>query len=291
VIKLLKFSALFSMFSNLAWTASADDYMSSDALAGFPNPPADHVMSYGDDALQFGELRLPAGDGPHPVMVLIHGGCWLAEFDIAHIRKLAGAITAEGIATWSLEYRRVGDAGGGWPGTFDDVAAGTDYLTSIATRFNLDLERVVVSGHSAGGHLALWLGNRPEEWPATIQPMAVVALAPAADLAYLHEQGTCENVVDGLMGGSPAEYPERYELGSGTERLPLGTPQYILIGEHDMDWAPVGRRYIEAANLAGDDPDVSIAGESGHFEMIDPDSSTWPLLLNIVNTAFGRKTP
>ena len=135
--------------------------MTSADLATFPNPPADHVIAYGADKLQFGELRLPAGDGPHPVMVLVHGGCWLAEFDITHIRKLAAAFAAEGIATWALAYRRVGDDGGGWPGTFDDVAAGTDHLSQIATQFNLDPDRVVVAGHSAGGHLAIWLGKRP----------------------------------------------------------------------------------------------------------------------------------
>jgi acetyl esterase/lipase len=279
-------STIILLMGSLAAPSSAQEIMTSSDLATFPNPPADHVIAYGEGILQFGELRLPAGDGPHPVMVLVHGGCWLAEFDIAHIRKLAAAFTAEGIATWTLEYRRVGDEGGGWPGSFDDVAAGTDHLSKIATRFDLDPGRAIVAGHSAGGHLAIWLGNRPENWPATIQPGAVVALAPAADLAYLHGQGTCGNVVDGLMGGSPEDYPERYTLASGTERLPLGVPQYIVIGEHDADWAPVGHRYVEAAKQAGEIPNVIIASESGHFEMIDPDSSTWPLVLGAVRAAF-----
>jgi acetyl esterase/lipase len=269
------------------FSSSAEEIMDSSALATFPNPPADHVIAYGEGALQFGELRLPEGAGPHPVMVLVHGGCWLAEFDIAHIRKLAAAFTAEGIATWTLEYRRVGNPGGGWPGTFDDVANGTDHLVSLAEQFDLDLNRVIVAGHSAGGHLAIWLGNRPDEWPAEIQVKGVVALAPAADLAYLHETGACDNVVDRLMGGSPVDYPDRYGLASATARLPLGIPQYVVLGEHDMDWSPVGHLYIEAARSAGDDPNVTIAGESGHFEMIDPDSSTWPLVLKAVNAAIN----
>ncbi len=263
------------------------EIMESSALASFPNPPADHVFSYGEDSLQFGELRLPRGQGPHPAMVLIHGGCWLAEYDIAHIRKLAAALTDEGIATWTLEYRRVGNPGGGWPGTFDDIAAGADHLVILADQFDIDLDRVIVCGHSAGGHLAIWLGNRPARWRPGLNPAAVLALAPAADLAYLHELGVYENVVDKLIGGSPAQYPLRYQQCSGTSRLPLSIPQYIVIGEHDEEWTPVSRRYIESARQSGNTPQVINAGQSGHFEMIDPDSTTWPLVLWAARAALG----
>jgi acetyl esterase/lipase len=261
------------------------EIMDDSALAFFPNPPADEVISYGEDELQFGELRLPSGQGPHPVIVLIHGGCWLAEYDIAHIRKLAAAFTDAGFATWALEYRRVGDVGGGWPGTFDDVAAGTDLLVTLTGQFELDLDRVIVAGHSAGGQLAIWLANRPAQWPCGLKPNAVLALAPAADLAYLHQQGPCEDAVDGLMGGSPEQHPERYLLASGTARLPLPIPQYIVLGEHDSDWTPVGRRYVDSARQQGNEPHVINARESGHFEMIDPDSSTWPLVLQAAKDA------
>ena len=272
---------------SLARLSSAVEIMDSSALDSFPNPPADHVISYGEDRLQFGELRLPAGQGPHPAIVFIHGGCWLAQYDIAHIRKLAAAFADEGIATWTLEYRRVGGPGGGWPGTFDDIATGADHLLTLAAKFNIDLKRVIVAGHSAGAHLAIWLGNRPEEWLPGLEPAAVLALAPAADLAYLHEQQVCGNVVDKLMGGSPGQFPQRYQLGSGTARLPLPVPQYIVIGEHDEGWAPVGRRFIESARQQGNAPHVINAGESGHFEMIDPDSTTWPLVLGAAKAALG----
>ena len=126
------------------------EIMDTSALASFPNPPADHVIFYGEDEFQFGELRLPSGDGPHPVIVNVHGGCWLAKYDIQHSRKFVDALTRAGFATWNLEYRRVGNPGGGWTGTFDDVANGTDHLVNLAERFNLDLKRVLVSGHSAG---------------------------------------------------------------------------------------------------------------------------------------------
>lgn len=277
------------MLTCLTGPAPAAEIMNSSALASFPNPPADHVIAYGESNLQFAELRLPSGQGPFPVMLLIHGGCWLAEYDIAHIRKLAAAFTAEGIATWTIEYRRVGDTGGGWPGTFDDVAAATDHLVSLAGQFDLDLDRFIIAGHSAGGHLAIWLANRPSQWPPKLSPNAVLALAPAADLAWLHQQQVCGNVVDKLMGGSPAQQPQRYQLGSGTARLPLQVPQTIIIGKHDSSWAPVGHRYIDAARQQGNTPQVIIAEESGHFEMIDPDSSTWPLVLKAAKSALGME--
>ncbi len=268
---------------------TATEIMNVSALKSFPNPVADEIRFYGKDKLQFGELRLPDGAGPHPVMMLIHGGCWLAEYDIAHIRKLADALTKAGIATWTVEYRRVGNRGGGWPGTFDDIASATDYLTNLVEKFNLDLNTFVVAGHSAGGHLAIWLANRPEKWVSAIKPAAVLALAPAADLAFLHNRGVCGNVIDKLMGGSPEKYPQRYQAASGTERLPLSIPQYIVIGRHDKSWASVGERYVIKARQAGNNPHLVIADDSGHFEMIDPDSSTWPLNLETAKQALGIK--
>lgn len=281
-------SLLFAVFLYcISWRVTAVDIMDSSALADFPNPPADEVIFYGKDQLQYGELRLPSGEGPHPVLVFIHGGCWLSQFDISHSRKLVAAFTEAGIATWNLEYRRVGNPGGGWSGTFDDIANGVDHLRTLADKFELDLNRVVVAGHSAGGHLALWFGNRPEQWQSDLKPRAVFGLAPAADLEYLHGLGVCDNVVDRLMGGSPSDFPERYKMGSGSNRLPMDIPQYILLGEHDLDWTPVGQRYVETARRLGNTPNVVNASESGHFEMIDPDSSTWPLVLQTARTALG----
>ena len=261
-------------------------FMTSDDLASFPHPPPDFRIAYGDDPLQFGDLRLPVGDGPHPVIIFIHGGCWLAEFDIAHSDKLSAALTASGFATWSLEYRRVGNDGGGWPGTFRDVGQGADHLRNIADEHNLDLDRTVAMGHSAGGHLALWLASRggiPAENDLFIgNPLpvgAVFALAPAADLAGLHEEQICDGVVDGLMGGSPEERPERYRFANPMQFALGPLPQTLLIGMHDSTWRPTGERYFAAAKSRGDKVRVVEAQESGHFEMIDPDSTTWPLVL------------
>jgi acetyl esterase/lipase len=261
------------------------DLMTSDDLASFESPEPDHRIAYGEDPLQFGELRIPKGEGPYPVVILIHGGCWRSEFDITHLRKLAAAITETGIATWALEYRRVGNPGGGWPGTFQDIARGTDHLRLLAKSHRLDLDRVLAAGHSAGGHLALWLAARPkltdrEPFRAEnpVLPGAVLALAPAPDLAFLHQQDVCGSVVDKLLGGSPEAQAERYAVASPMNLLPLKVPQVLLIGRYDGNWAPVGRRYFDRAKAAGDYVRLVEAPESGHFELIDPDSTTWPLV-------------
>jgi acetyl esterase/lipase len=275
-------------------TTEPPKILTAEDLANFANPPADARIHYGDDPLQFGDLRLPPGKGPHPVAVFIHGGCWLAEYDITHSSKLTDALARNGIATWSLEYRRVGDEGGGWPGTFQDIAAGADYLRTIAADYDLDLDRVIVSGHSAGGHLALWTAARSQipadsaiasENPLTVR--GVLALAPAPDLGLLHERQVCGHVIDKLMGGSPAEYPDRYRYGDTVRLRPDGVPQVLIIGKYDDNWAPSGLSYFAAAKKRGDDVKNVEAAESGHFDMIDPDSTTWPLVLNSARDLLG----
>ena len=195
--------------------------MTAADLPSLGNPPAQARIPYGDGPLQFADLRIPNGVGPHSVMILIHGGCWLAEYDITYMGKFAAAMAQNGIATWTPEYRRVGDEGGGWPGTFQDIAHSADHLLAIAREYSLDTTRVIASGHSAGGHFALWLAARNQFsdkalFAATehVQLKGVLALAPAPDLAYLHEKAVCGNVIDKLMGGSPEEFPERYAIGS-----------------------------------------------------------------------------
>lgn len=248
-------------------------------------PPPTARIAFDDGPLQFGELRLPDGDGPHPVAIVIHGGCWLAQYDLQHVGALSEALTREGIAAWVLEYRRVGNAGGGWPGTFEDVARGADHVRELAKEYPLNLDRVLAVGHSAGGHLALWLAGRARlnedealYTPEPIRVRGVLALAPAPDLAFLYREEVCGHVIDGLMGGSPEAFPERYRAGAPGELVPLGVPQRLVIGAYDEAWGPVGRRYFELAHAAGDDVRVIEAKESGHFEMIDPSTSTWPIV-------------
>jgi acetyl esterase/lipase len=124
-------------------SAESVELLTAADLPDFDNPAPTARIPYGNDPLQFGDLRVPDGDGPHPVAIFVHGGCWLSQYDISHTDMVTDALTRNGIATWSLEYRRVGDPGGGWPGTFEDVGQGADHLRSIADQFNLDLDRVI----------------------------------------------------------------------------------------------------------------------------------------------------
>ncbi len=262
-------------------------------------PPPDHRVAYGDGPLQFGNLRLPEGPGPFPVALFVHGGCWLSAFPIAHVGRLEQAWADAGYAVWSIEYRRVGDDGGGWPATFLDVEDGADHLRALARDYPLDLSRVVAAGHSAGGYFALWLASRrniPREsplWrPDPLPVSAVLALAPAPDLDDLHAQGVCGEVIDGLMGGSPAEHPDRYAAASMTRLPPPDVPETLIVGARDRSWGPAGRAYFQHARAAGD-ANVSLieAPESGHFEMIVPGTSTWPLVMRELGRTVAQSAP
>ena len=277
----LVFVALF-MTGNHQLFAADPELMQAEDLPALGNPAADVRIAYGEDPLQFVNLHLPDGPGPHPVIIFVHGGCWLSDYDISYTGKLAEAFTREGIAVWNIEYRRVGNVGGGWPGTFTDIARAADELFVHAEKYSLDSSRVIAAGHSAGGHLALWLGAR-HKFPADSlfavrkgsALKGILALAPAPDLAMLHKAGVCDAVIDKLMGGSPEQQPERYATASATELVPIALPQILVIGKHDKHWRPVGESYYKAAKAADDNVRIAMAGESGHFEMIDPDSSSW----------------
>lgn len=261
-----------------------------------PSPAPDLVIPYGEAPQQFGHLRLPPGEGPHPVVVFFHGGCWLAEYGIGHVGALEAALAEQGYAVWSLEYRRVGDPGGGWPGTFQDAAQGADHLRVLARRYPLDLAQVVAAGHSAGGHLALWLASRralPETSelfrPEPLEVHGVLGLAPAADLEGLHRAGTCGNAVDRLMGGSPSGRPERYAHGSPMGLAPLSLPVWLVVGEYDETWTPAGRAYHRRAlDRGAPDARLLVAPGSGHFEMIVPTTPAGRLVLNALADLFLR---
>ena len=248
--------------------------------------PAGTKHAYGDDPLQFGELTLPAGSGPHPVVVFIHGGCWLGQYDLPHSRALAVALAKDGFAVWNLEYRRVGNPGGGWPGTFLDIARGADHLTTLAGKHKLDLSRVIACGHSAGGQLALWLAGRHKiptaselYSPKPLDIFGVLALAPASQLDQLHEKKVCGHVVDKLIGGSPEAFPARYDHTTPSRLAPLGARQIILVGTRDTDWGWNGEVYMKTARAAGEKHlEFLEAPDAGHFEVIDPTSTTWPLV-------------
>jgi acetyl esterase/lipase len=252
-------------------------------VLALPARPADARIAYGPAPLQFGELWRPQGRGPHPVAIVIHGGCWSSEYGEGHIRPVCAALARAGIAAWCLEYRRVGDEGGGWPGTFEDIARGADHLREIAPARGLDLNRVVAVGHSAGGHLALWLAGRPRlraadplRGKAPLPLRGVVGLAPIADLARGAAEHVCGEAVPRLLGGSPAERPERYSVASPIGLLPLGVPQEIVHGRADRI-VPVAlsEAYVTAAREKGDAARLVAVDEAGHFDVIAPTSKAW----------------
>ncbi len=245
-----------------------------------PLPPAGTRISYGDAPQQFGELRVPKGNGPFPIFVVIHGGCWLADFDYTYCTRLAAWLTERGFATWTIEFRRLGDEGGGWPGTFLDVAHATDALREIAKTKPIDVQRVYTAGHSAGGQLALWLASRgqlreeSELFVAhSLDIRGVLGLAAITNL-YEYRIGpakSCHSSVERLLGGSPDSVEHRYEETSPMQRLPLGVPQVFIQGERDPIVSPDSvRAYVAASTKAGDKVKLLPLPAAGHFETSVP---------------------
>jgi acetyl esterase/lipase len=254
-----------------------------DQVAALHAPPPTHVIPYGPAKQQFGHLRLPKGPGPYPVVIYVHGGCYLAEYSIAHAGVTEQALADAGYAVWSLEYRRVGDAGGGWPGTFQDLARGADHLKTLAMQYPLDLARVVAAGHSAGGNSALWLAARPHIPKASplyvgdpLRITAVLSLAPAGDFAEMHAKNGCGGVMDALMGGSPTSVPDRYRAASPGALLPIGVPQVVVIGGQDASFRDFGRLYAAKATAAGEAQlRVIEIPAAGHFDVVAPPTAAW----------------
>lgn len=223
---------------------------------------------YGPRRPQHADLYIPPGDGPHPVAVTIHGGYWRAQYGRFFTRGIAADLARRGIAAWNIEYRRIGRwQGGGWTATFDDVAAAIDHLADLRDP-RLDLGRGVAAvGHSAGGHLALWAAAR--EGPR-VAVSRVVAQAPVCDLAAAGEPA------HELMGGSPAEVPERYAAADPMRLLPLGVPTLLVHGAGD-ETVPVkrSRRFAAAAAAAGDPVELVEPEPGGHHVHVDPRSEAW----------------
>lgn len=274
-----------------------DRVLDVDDILNLPHPEPDARIQYGDDALQFGELRLPAGRGPHPVAVVLHGGCWRAKYDVSHTRSFSDALRREGFATWSLEYRRVGNEGGGWPGTFLDVAAGADHLRKLASSHSLDLARVVAVGHSAGGHLALSLAarhglDRDSEIRGASDPLplaGVVSLAGVTDLRRALREKVCDTMAAELVGGSPEDVASRYAEASPIERLPLGLPQRLVTGSLDDVVPPAfGDDYAAKARSMGDDAIHTGVEGAGHFEVIAPATAAFRVVLEALRELAGR---
>ncbi len=268
-----------------------------DILAGDPIP-ADHRIAYGDHPMQFGDLRIPEGEGPWPFAILIHGGCWQSIASLQYFDRVAEAITAMGVVTWNIEYRPVDVEGGGWPGTFLDVANGVDKLRDIALEYDLGMERVITLGHSAGGHLALWAAGRPRvadnselyvEDPLPVGGVVSLAGIPELRRYRALDPPTCgEGIVDRLMGGGPRQVPDRYLHGSPFQMLPLNVAQIHITGRND-DIVPFRQvsRYNYESQSAGDDSQLIVVDDAGHYEVVWPGTEAWARVEEAVRTLLG----
>ncbi len=254
---------------------TAEDYTQ------FPPVAPDDAYAYGDHPQQFGELYLPPTRAQHPVIVLIHGGCYQAAYNLKPISSLAKALADQGFAVWNIEYRRQ-DTGGGYPRMFLDVAQATDYLRQISALHPLNLAQVISVGHSAGGHLALWLAARHKlpassrlHTAAALPIHGVVALAAVASPTLALEQGLCSEALPVVMGGTPAAVPAHYQHGSPQALLPLGRPQTHIVGSEDATMLNNVRAYMAAAQALGDEAELIILPEVGHFEIVSTASPAW----------------
>ena len=285
-----------------AASSSKSGLMTPQDLTSVPARAPDERVTYGADANQFAELRVPSGAGPHPVVVLVHGGCFKTYGSFADLAAMGDALKGRGIATLNVEYRRVDQAGGGWPNTYLDVGNAVDQVRSLAKAHRLDLSRVVIVGHSAGGHLAMWAAARSRVPRGSALSMAnplavrgVVDLAGPLDLTTNIEgyEGLCrDRVITNLMGGQPASVPERYAQASPMTLLPLGVPQVIVLGEHEEYVPlPLARTYVQAAERTGDRVRLMVIPGVGHFEIASPRAAIWPKVESAIRSLIDGKLP
>jgi acetyl esterase/lipase len=244
-------------------------------------PPPAELVRYGPDPEHVANLHSPAPEGgPWPVVVLLHGGFWRDRYDRTLMTPLARDLAARGYVAWNVEYRRVGREGGGWPGTLDDVAAALDALADVR---EADTARVIALGHSAGGHLALWLAGRD----GRVRVGAAVSLAGVCDLVRGAELQLGSGAVNDFVGGAPADVPERYAHASPAAHLPLGAAQLLVHGGRD-DVVPIAlaRAYAVAAQAAGDDVELLEYAAADHFDVIDPRTLAWQAIAQWLSSRF-----
>jgi dipeptidyl aminopeptidase/acylaminoacyl peptidase len=251
-------------------------------VLGRPAPPPDFTLRYGEHPDQVADVRLPNAVTSQ-LVIFVHGGFWRTAFDRAHVGPLAADLADRGYAVAAVEFRRVGQPGGGWPGTFSDVAAAVaavpDLLAKELAHRGLpavDVDRPVLAGHSAGGHLALWY--------AAVAPDAVrgvLALAPVADLITAQREAIGDDAVTGLLGGGPEDLPDIYASADPMAHLPLNVRTVIVHGTDD-DRVPIAlsRHYVAAARRLGDDTRLIELPGVDHFGVIDPLSSAWPTVVD-----------
>ncbi|MBB4152769.1 acetyl esterase/lipase [Sphingomonas jinjuensis] len=262
------------------------------ALLDRPHPQPSATVAYGDDQMQKADVWLPRGKGPFPVVLMVHGGCWQTEIADRRIMDwIADDLVNSGVAVWNIDYRGVDRTGGGYPGTFADAAKAADQLAVDAAKYNLDTRRIVAVGHSAGGHLALWLAGRarlPRTSPLwSASPLRIahaISLGGLPDLeatAASPDNGCGTEVVSKLISG-------HYADTSVPRLLPLGVPQDLVNGREDKIIPyRLATDYVTKAKAAGDTATLHTVPDTGHVELIAPETPAWAeakrLILAILN--------
>jgi acetyl esterase/lipase len=294
--------AAIALLALLAATPQAAP-MDYAAFRRVPQPPAPRTIAYGRGPLQYAELWRPVGRGPFPIVFMLHGGCWqsaVAKADIMH--AAAADLVRRGIAVWNVEYRGVDVAGGGYPGTFRDVAAAADLLAARGPALGLDTRRIVAFGHSAGGHLALWAAARRRIPPggALRSPRpaiiaGVVGVGALPDLAAARTQAAeaCgADTIDRLVGPAGRTHPHPYADTSPADLLPIRVPATLISGALDPIAPPhFAAAYAAKARARGDAVSLVTMPGAGHFELILPGSTAWEREVEAIRALLVQPRP
>jgi acetyl esterase/lipase len=255
---------------------------STEDILTRPQPSPDERVAYGGDPNQFIEVRLPRAKVPHAAVLNIHGGFWRARYDLTHAGHLCEALRGAGIASLNVEYRRVGNPGGGWPGTFEDIRSAYRFIRNHS-RFHLDLDRLAVMGHSAGGQLALCLGAHDTS------VRNVISLAGVVDLKRGFALHLSNDAVQEFLGGKPDAVPEHYHEADPLE-LAIQARQWLLHGTDDDTVPPVfSRDYVREKKKSGESVELIEIPHASHFDMINPASDAWKQVLSTVQTAVAPR--
>jgi acetyl esterase/lipase len=281
------------MLSVTSFNAQSQDLVNwRDLLDADVNPNYKRIQ-VGSDSLQFADLWLPDGDGPHQTVILVHGGCWLGIYPgVTLTHPAAEALSSEGYAVWNVEYRRLGQEGGGYPGTFLDVANAADYLRDISDDYNLDLSSIIAVGHSAGGHLVSWLAAREnisdesELYVDNPLPISkVVSLAGINDLEEYARFGSSpcgDQTVEQLVSLDDRGLTA-YSDTSPANLIPYSAKHYEVVAAFDRPVPPfLGRGYWSAVVDAGGDAELILQSEAGHYEMTAPWTEEWKQVLELL---------
>ena len=243
-----------------------------------------YTEKYGKEEYQEGDLYIPDTE-PIGVICLFHGGFWRMPYDRYQLDEVSKHLIGSRFIVWNIEYRRVGSSGSSWHKTFGDAIQAINHLMVLGMKHRgIDLNRVYVAGHSAGGHLAVWIGGRGNgmvDRLLQVRPRVLIGLSPVLDLRKAFIAGSGNNAVLGLMGGSPAEFPERYSCGSPAEMLPLRMRQLVIHGSND-DVLPAqwSKEYVDRALSRGDRAEYIEIHNGCHMDFIEPGSEAIARLLD-----------